>query len=85
MNTRGRGNVYTYDEDKFEPNRENFGVGNAGKLKILLNFPEEDINEDGKINKEDSERLSNFMLDSNYDDGKQGPGIIKEAGQRLGN
>jgi len=79
MNTSGRGQVYSWAEEGFEPNREEFKPGNAEKFKdkgnYLLNPPvEEDMNwddsqkkiGDGKIDKEDSEAVINFSLDPSY-------------------
>ena len=79
MNTNGRGSVYTWADDQFEPNIVDFKVGNSEKLKdggnYLLNpSTEEDLNwdsinhlvGDGKKDKEDSETVINFVLDASY-------------------
>lgn len=79
MNTTGRGNVYTWSDDNPEPNLIEFKPGNSEKIKYkgsdLLNpSPEEDINwdsvnkkiGDGKIDKEDSETVINFVLDPSF-------------------
>jgi hypothetical protein len=79
MNTNGRGNVYTWAGDQFEPDRVDFKVGNSENLKEKGNYllnpsPEEDLNwdsinhiiGDGKIDKEDSEAVINFVLDASY-------------------
>jgi hypothetical protein len=75
MNSSGRGVVYTWAEDKFEPKQEEFKPGNAEKIKdkgeyLLNRSPEEDINGDGKKDKDDSETVINFILDPGFDGGK---------------
>ncbi len=80
MNSSGRGTVYSWSEEGFEPKREEFKPGNAGKFKdkkgnYLLNPPvEEDMNwddigkkvGDGKIDEKDAEAVINFSLDASY-------------------
>lgn len=79
MNTVGRGKIYTWTDDNPEPELVEFKPGNSDKIKYkgidLLNpFPEEDLNwdslnkkiGDGKIDKEDSETIINFVLDASF-------------------
>jgi len=71
MNSRGRGDIFTWDQDKVNPKREDFRPESAEKIKALLNplFGEEDINRDGKIDKGDAETIIRFVLDPGYDGG----------------
>jgi len=79
MNIVGRGKIYTWTDDNPEPDKVEFKPGNSEKLKFkgndLLNpSPEEDLNwdslnlkiGDGKIDKEDSETIINFVLDPSF-------------------
>ncbi len=79
MNSSGRGSVYSWADEGFEPKREELKPGHAEKFKdkgdYLLNPPkEEDMNwddigktiGDGKIDKEDAEAVINFTLDASY-------------------
>lgn len=79
LNSSGRGTVYSWADEGFEPKREELKPGNAEKFKdkgkYLLNPPiEEDMNwdnvnkkiGDGKIDKEDAEAVINFVLDPSY-------------------
>lgn len=79
MNRVGRGKIYTWTDNNPEPELVEFKSGNSEKIKFkgmdLLNpSPEEDLNwdstnqkiGDGKIDKEDSETIINFVLDSSF-------------------
>jgi hypothetical protein len=64
-----RVNVYTWDKDK-NPKLMVFTEGSAGKLKDLLNSPEEDIDGDKDIDVDDSRAIINLILNPGYDGGK---------------
>ena len=75
MNINGRGPVYTWVQQKVDPNRENFSVGNVNKLDSSVNNnPPEDLDwnpvihviGDGKIDKNDSITIINFIPDASY-------------------
>jgi hypothetical protein len=88
----GRGNVYTWDQNKTHPTQKDFSVANAGSLKDDVNDnPPEDLDwndvthsiGDGKINQKDTETIINFILDASYgtyNDGKKD--IYPYAGTR---
>jgi len=82
MNTNGRGPVYTWVDGALGKSRGdftdlNFKDKNNKKLEDYLNPANEDINNDGKVDKKDSKAVDEFTLDPNYDDGKNGPGYYK--------
>ena len=64
-----RVNVYTWDKDK-NPKLMVFKEESAGKLKDLLNSPEEDIDGDKDIDVDDSRAIINLILNPGYDGGK---------------
>jgi hypothetical protein len=72
MNSRGRGNVYTWPQDNKEPKREKFGKQSAKRIKEHLNpsSKEEDIDEDGKKDEKDAETIIEFILDPKHNNGK---------------
>ena len=82
MNTNGRAPVYTWVDGALGKSRGdftdlNFKDKNNKKLEDYLNPANEDINNDGKVDKKDSKAVDEFTLDANHDDGKNGPGYYK--------
>jgi Tfp pilus tip-associated adhesin PilY1 len=72
MNSRGRGNVYTWPQDNKEPKREKFEKASAKRIKEHLNpsSKDEDIDEDGKKDEKDAETIIEFILDPKHNNGK---------------
>jgi len=82
MNSNGRGSVYTWVDGAIGKSRGDFinvDLADKGgkKLAAYLNPLGEDINNDGKVDKKDSQAIDGFTLNANYDDGKNGPGYYK--------
>jgi hypothetical protein len=82
MNSTGRGPVSTWVDGNFGKSKGDFtdvDLADKGgkKLETYLNPLGEDINNDGKVNKKDSQTIDGFTLNANYDDGKNGPGYYK--------
>jgi hypothetical protein len=72
MNSRGRGNVYTWPQDNLEPKRERFRKESAKRIKEHLNpsSKEDDIDEDGNKDEKDAETIIEFILDPGHNNGK---------------
>jgi hypothetical protein len=82
MNSNGRGPVSTWVDGNFGKSKGDFidlDFADKGgkKLETYLNPLGEDINNDGKVNKKDSQTIDGFTLNANYDDGMNGPGFYK--------
>ena len=92
MKSNGRGKVFTWVQNKKNPDREDFEVGNAATLKDDVNDnPPLDLNwddvghvaGDGKFDKKDSETIISFIQDASFgtfNDGKKD--IYPYAGTR---
>jgi hypothetical protein len=79
MNSNGRGTISTWVDGKSKGDFKDVDLADKGgkKLEKYLNPLGEDINNDGKVKKDDSQAIVGFTLDANYDDGKNGPGYHK--------
>jgi len=82
MNSNKRGTVSTWVDGNFGKSKGDFTDLNltdkgGKKLETYLNPLGEDINNDTKVQKDDSQAIVGFTLDANYDDGKNGPGYYK--------
>ncbi len=82
MKSNGRGPVSTWvdghlGKSKGDLTNVDLTDKKGKKLADYLNPLGEDINNDGKVEKKDSQTIVNFALDPNYDDGKNGPGFYK--------
>jgi type IV pilus assembly protein PilY1 len=82
MNSNGRSSVYTWVDGNFGKSKGDFtnvdfADKSGKKLSAYLNPSGEDINNDGKVDKKDSQTIVSFILNPNYDDGKNGPGYYK--------
>ena len=79
MNSNGRGPASTWVDGKSKGNFTDVTIADKSgkKLEAYLNPLGEDINNDGKVDKKDSQAIDGFTLNANYDDGKNGPGYYK--------
>jgi hypothetical protein len=82
MNSNGRGKVSTWVDGNFGKSKGDFtdlDFADKGgkKLETYLNPLGEDINNDGKVKKDDSQAIVGFTLDANYKDGTKPPGYYK--------
>jgi hypothetical protein len=82
MKSNGRGTVSTWVDGNFGKSKGDFidlDFADKGgkKLETYLNPLGEDINNDGKVKKDDSQAIVGFTLDANYNDGTKPPGYYK--------
>ncbi len=82
MKSNGRGPVSTWVDGAVGKSKGDFKdvdlTDKKGKkLEAYLNPLGQDINNDGKVKKDDSQAIVGFTLDPNYDDGKNGAGFYK--------
>lgn len=82
MKSNGRGTVHTWvdghhGKSKGDFTDLDFADKGGKKLETYLNPLGEDINNDGKVKKDDSQAVVGFTLDGNYNDGTKGPGYYK--------